>query len=71
MLFLIHVNYLILNSAVVQRYWAPSVMYYAIMDYCDEIFDTHLLHGDMIEDRDFFQYTSINVFKCTVLFKEL
>lgn len=56
MLFLIHDNYLILNSAVVQRYWAPSVMYYAIMDYCDEIFDTYLLHGDMIEDRDFFQY---------------
>lgn len=50
MLVLIHDNYLLLNSGMLQRYWIPSILYYAIMDYFDEILNIHVLHNDMIED---------------------
>lgn len=46
MLVLIHDNYLVLNSGMLQRYWIPSILYYAIMDYLN----IHVLHNDMIED---------------------
>lgn len=50
MLVLIHDNYLVLNSGMLQRYWIPLILYYAIMDYFDEILNIHVLHNDMIED---------------------